>query len=433
MLRSFPLLLLLPAVAFAQTPEVVQKVDAKLDAERTAQRNEDVEILRRLLNKAVGLPDKATVWTSKQESAELGVVLGTGKVVSGSRERVETASPVGPFDGVYLPGAGVVFTLHVPAGAPRAVHGERIGLSSSCSVCHQPQVQQPHAASASLANCSSCHDATTHHPEKAVSDWDRTKMDVRGEKPKTADPTKGDKRRAEVCEPGNLQTLVAGVLAANAKHVRHLGEKEGVTVVVTFDEVKPTGRVWKGTSYYEPVEKVEDGKPVTKYELRTKEEWVDEPAPSQLPADGKAFTPSEVKTLALGDLHMKQGKHKEACDAYGEALSRFWAKPFKVTAPASLTAAQKQQYADELQKGVRDAMKSYAKALLLADQPERAKEALEMATGFVAVEVTPTTVPASSTAPAKLIVSVTKAEVDAAKDAAAVKKAVKGERLNFPK
>src|SRR5688572_86470 len=63
MLRYFPLLLLLPAIAAAQTPEVAAKVDAKLDAERAAQRNEDVEILRRLLNKAVGLPDKARVTT----------------------------------------------------------------------------------------------------------------------------------------------------------------------------------------------------------------------------------------------------------------------------------------------------------------------------------------------------------------------------------
>ena len=426
MLRYLPVLFLLPAVAFAQTPELVAKVDAKIDAERAAQRNEDVEILRRLLNKAAGLPDKATSHT-QLIPALYGDGFGSpelGRYVGDTKPRTVPESAAGTFDGIYLSGAGVVFTLHVPAGGLLTANADRIGLNSSCYTCHRMNVSFTHPKSV----------LEGVQGEPVLSDWDRAKQDVRGDKPK-GDKPKGDKPRSAVCEPGSLHGLITGVLAANAKNVRHLPEKEGVTVVVTFDDVKPTARVWKGTSYYEPVEKVEDGKPVTKYELRTKEEWVDEPAaPAATPlGDGKAFTPAEVKALNLGDLHMKQGKHKEACDAYGEALSRFWAKPFKVTAPVSLTPAQKQQYADELQKGVRDAMKTYAKALLLADQPERAKEALEMATGFVAVEVTPTTVPASSTTPAKLIVSVTKADIDAAKDAAAFKKAVKVERLNFPK
>lgn len=434
MLRSFPLLLLLPAIAVAQSPEVVKEVaDLTLAGERTAQRNEDVEILRRLLNKACGLPNIAATWSVKQESPGLGIDLGSGKKLSGTTERTEALSPVGPFDGVYLPGAGVVFTLHVPAGVPTVTHGERIGLNSSCNGCHQTPAHPAVSTAVSLASCTACH-SDVPKGEPAVSEWDQVKQAVRGEKSKAAEKPKGDKRKAAVCEPGNLQSLLAGVLAANAKHVRHLGEKEGVTVVVTFDELKPTARVWTGTSYYEPVEKVEDGKPVTKYELRTKEEWVD---PNATPAEPlfsrKAFTDQEEKKLALGDLHLKQGKYKEACDSYGEALARFWQKPFRVSPLPTLTPELRKEFADELQKRVREAMKNYAKALLLADQPERAKEALEMATGFTVLEVTPTTVPATSTAPAKLIVSVTKADIDGAKDAAAFKKAVKMERVNFPK
>ena len=78
-------------------------------------------------------------------------------------------------------------------------------------------------------------------------------------------------------------------------------------------------------------------------------------------------------------------------------------------------------------------MKNYAKALLLADQPERAKEALDMAVGFVVLEVSPISTPAANTAPPKLILSVSKSDLDTAKDAVAVKKAVKAERVNFPK
>lgn len=429
MSRYLPLLLLLPAAAFAQTAEVVTKLDAKLDAERAAQRNEDVEILRRLLNKAAGLPDKASVHTSLVLTNGIGDPT-MGQFLGTPKEQTVANSPVGPFDGVYLPGAGVVYTLHVPVGAGVVADGSRVGLNSSCNSCHTGIAAHDKHPTAANAQCSTCHDAGVT-PPAPLSDWDRTKQDVRGEKAKSADPTP-KKERAALCQPGGLHTQIAGVLAANAKNMRHLPEKEGITVVVTFDEVKPTGRVWKGTTYFEPVEKIEDGKPVTKHELRTKEEWVDaDPNPTPAATDGKPFTTAETQKLTLGDLHLKQGKHKEACEAYGDALARFWAKEFKITLQG-LTPAQRNKYADELQKGVRDAMKNYAKALLLADQPERAKEALEMATGFIVLEVTPTTVPAKNTAPAKLLVSVTKADIDAAKDAAAVKTAVKAERVNFP-
>jgi hypothetical protein len=428
MLRSFPLLLLLPAVALAQTSEIVAKLDAKLDAERSAQRNEDVEILRRLLNKACGLPDKASVHTSLVPTNGIGDPT-MGQFLGTAKDQTVVNTPVGPFDGVYLPGAGVVFTLHVPAGTPLSAHADRVGLNSSCNTCHRPQVHASlatHATAVSLATCSTCH-SHVPKPEPVLSDWDRVRQDVRGT-PKPTDKPREDKPKAAVCEPGSLHSLVGTVLAANAKNVRHLAEKEGISVVVTFDEAKPV-TAYTMRTYFDPFVKGEDGKPLLK---TVTEAHTAEPATGNT-LGSKPFTPDEVKALNLGDLHLKQNKYKEACDAYGEALSRLWAKPFKVSAPATLSAAQKSQYADELQKGVRDAMKNYAKALLLSDQADRAKEALDMATGFTVLEVSPISTPASSTAPAKLIVSVSKADIDAAKDAAALKKTVKVERLNFPK
>lgn len=412
MLRCLPLLLLLPAVAFAQTPEVVAKVDAKLDAERAAQRNEDIEILRRLLNKAAGLPDKAEVMVASPESL---IQQGTPKASAGNR----IVSPVGPFDGVYLPGGGVVFTLHIPAGVPTTTHGDRIGLNSSCNTCHQPQVHVATGVPVSLATCATCH-SEVPKVEAQLSDWDRVRQDVRGDKSKPADKPKADKPKAAVCEPGDLQTLIAGVLAANAQHVRHLGEKEGITVVVTFDEAAAGRQTYPGADSEAFV-------PRNPSDIV----WLRESLPTLTEKPG--FAPDEVKALSLGDLHLKQGKSKEACDAYASALARFKDKEFKLRGPANLTAEQRTQYDEEFQKGVRDAMKNYAKALLLADQPEKAKEALDMAVGFVVLEVTPTTVPAKSTAPAKLILTVRKTDIDAAKDAAAFKKAVKAERVNFPK
>lgn len=425
MLRSFPLLLLLPAVALAQTSEIVAKLDAKLDAERSAQRNEDVEILRRLLNKACGLPDKASVHTSLVPTNGIGDPT-MGQFLGTAKDQTVVNTPVGPFDGVYLPGAGVVFTLHVPAGTPLSAHADRVGLNSSCNTCHQTQAHAAVPASVSLSNCTNCH-SDVPKGVAILSEWDRVKQDVRGT-PKPTDKPREDKPKAAVCEPGSLHSLVGTVLAANAKNVRHLPEKEGISVVVTFDEVKPV-MSYSYRTIFDPVEKDADGKPVFKSVMEPQN--TDSSVGSVL--TNKPFNPEELKLLNLGDLHLKQGKHAEACDAYGKGLNRFWQKPFKVSAPASLTAAQKSQYADELQKGVRDAMKSYAKALLMADQPERAKQALDMAVGFVVLEVSPISTPASSTAPAKLIVSVSKADIDPAKDAAALKKAVKVERLNFPK
>lgn len=426
MFRSFPLLLLLPAVAFAQTTEIVAKLDAKLDAERAAQRNEDVEILRRLLNKACGLPDKANVHTSLAPTNGIGDPT-MGQFIGTPKEQTVANSPVGPFDGVYLPGAGVVFTLHVPASVPLTTHGDRIGLNSSCNTCHQPQVHAAHPVSVSAANCTTCHSLDVPKGEPAVSDWDRVKQDVRGDKSKPVEKPKGEKKGVAVCEPGNLQSLVGTVLAANAKNVRHLPEKEGVTVVVTFDEMKPVV-AYTYQTYFDPMEKDAEGKPVFKSVMLP--QHADSSVGTIL--TNKPFSPEELKLLNLGDLHLKQGKHAEACDAYGKGLNRFWQKPFKVSAPVSLTATQKSQYADELQKGVRDAMKSYAKALLLTDQAERAKEALDMATGFTVLEVSPISTPASSSAPTKLILTVSKADIDKAKDATAFKKTVKVEWVNSP-
>lgn len=440
MLRSFPLLLLLlPAVALAQTPEVVAKLDAKLDAERSVQRNEDVEILRRLLNKAAGLPNRAEVRPYREPPrsttiADPNSLFGKSQslptdpmpFVGGTLHNHTTESAVGPFDGVYLPGAGVVFTLHVPVGVPLTSHGERVGLNSSCSTCHQPQVHAAHPISASTAHCTTCH-TDVPKGEAVLSDWDRVKQDVRGDKSKPVEKPVGEKKGVAVCEPGNLQSLVGTVLAANAKHIRHLPEKEGVTVVVTFDEMKPVV-AYTYRTYFDPVEKDADGKPVFKSVMLP--QHADSSVGTIL--TNKPFSPEELKLLNLGDLHLKQGKHAEACDAYGKGLNRFWQKPFKVSAPVSLTATQKSQYADELQKGVRDAMKSYAKALLLTDQAERAKEALDMATGFTVLEVSPISTPASSSAPTKLILTVSKADIDNAKDATAFKKTVKVEWVNSP-
>ena len=153
---------LLSAVAVAQLDAAQDRVEgvpakpaAPVTADPTAERSEDVEVLRRILNKSLGLPDKATAtqqnWVPAQPSGFGGFGGGIqgggfGGGISGfggqpggfgghgfggtaqpllnlnSNPFIVTQPTVGPFDGVYLAGHGVAFTLKVP---------EQAGVSST--------------------------------------------------------------------------------------------------------------------------------------------------------------------------------------------------------------------------------------------------------------------------------------------------------------
>lgn len=428
-----PALLLLAVVAPAQTPEVVTKVDAKLDAERAAQRSEDVEVLRRLLNKSLGLADTTRV-VSQPLSTWLTSTAGAWREISnehassGAKQLLEQVTPlefkvadhtgggvhagqtvtqaVGPFDGVYLKGAGVVYTLRVPAGADLTFDPktQAVGVNSTCGQCHQGIA--PHTTahfvtvtqSLFRADCNTCHTFSVPTvAAKPVSEWEQMRQAVRGEKPKEPEPKKADKSRGVMCEPGRLTELLTAQLAAHARNVRHLGANESITVVVTFDELPGV----KGDKAGEPTAKL-------------------------------GLTPNEVQAFALGDLHLKQGKFAEAVEAYQKGLSfRFRSKgPYSFPISKNTEWKEAAVAVEEMTTSVRNALKSLATAYLQLGKLDDAKEATETAVSF-RIGIAPTQPAAKPVGPAKLILSVSKADADA-KDLAGFKKVVAVERVHFP-
>jgi hypothetical protein len=413
--------LLLAAGLPAQTKEVVEEVGAKLDQLRIAarhadERNEDVEILRRLLNKSLGLDGMVSVLVESPMSSSGSSTIPLNAMATGSARSVTLSSTlfavqgkrvsqaVGPFDGVYLKGAGVVYTLRIPAGTDLTFdpHTLRIGVNAGCSKCHQDAAAGfiSHATAATGSNCTTCHTVGEVKPGvQPVSDWEQTKRQLRGDQPKEPEPKKADKPRGVLCDPGSLAEQITAQLSANARNVRHLGEKEVVTVVVTFDELPGA----KSATVSPPVK--------------------------------IGLTPEEVQELTLGDLHLKQGKHAAAVEAYLKGLVRFKG-PIDLRFHSShMTRRDAEVAVAELQAGVRSAYKSLAAAYMQLNQLDDAREAMGQAASYRFADLIDATAAGAGerkpVGPAKLILSVAKADL-MTKDAAAFKKAVAVERLNFP-
>lgn len=397
----------------AQTKEVVEEIDAKLATLRVAarhadERNEDVEILRRLLNKSLGLPDRTEVWTDRHENLGLAIT-AEGTLHAGTSIR-KGVPPVGPLDGVYLKGAGVVYTLRVPAGADLTFDPktQAVGVNAGCNLCHKDVTPHYHfsvtetrataVGAAGESYCNKCHTSdVTAHAAAPLSEWEQTKLAVRGEAPKPPEPKKADKARKTLCDPGSLTELLTAQLFAHAKNVRHLGEKEAITLVVTFDELP--GAMQSASS----------GQPVGK----------------------PGFTPEESQAFALGDLHLKQGKHTEAVEAYLKGLVRFQ-HPVGFSFPPNVPHKDATTAIQDMTASVRGTYKSLAAAYLQLGHLDDAKAALEKATSIQIESVSAKSAERlKPVGPAKLVLSVAKADL-AAKDAAAFKKAVAVERLNFP-
>jgi hypothetical protein len=461
---------LLAAVAAAQLDAAQQPDDrtpakparttpppALPDIDRAAERTEDVEVLRRILNKSLGLPDKVTVnpnlvpynpggFGGGGISGFGGGIQGFGGGISGfggqpggiggiggfsghpqpgfipanpntgfNQPQLSTiyvaaspASQVGPFDGVYLPGHGIVYTLRVPehVGIVLDPPSKAFGLAAMCLKCHATEP-------VSRAELEPPADKA-----KPPTEWDRTREELRGAaRPAERPKAPGKVSRQQICEPGNLTERVVTKLFQNARHVRHLPEGEHVTVVVTFDGAVGSARH----------RTVIDLSPSTN---------IGAEGQTKGPAGKAGFTPEESQKLTLGDLHLKQNKPKEAAEVYRQALARYKDAIQQIVPPAGLTAAQQTELAGELQKGVRDAYAKYAQALLAAGEVDRANSALDMARKFKVELASTTAAPAREKevpVPAKLVISVAKADVDkAADDPAAFKKAVKVETVGFP-
>ncbi len=391
------------APLFGQTKEVVEEVDSLVAQAKVAdERNEDIEVLRRLLNQTFGfdhatsqLPELMQPYTSGNTAQSLfhggagGGAFGGGDGF-GSQPAValplgkRVSQAVGPFDAVYLKGGGVVFTLRVPKEEMQFGHGlcvgsidKQLGLGTSCNKCHQFAHMGHADGRIPQAKCATCHSDTKKFAD-AGTEWDRIRADVRGEKPP---PTTTGKPTivvpAPMCMPGDLRELIVAQLHAHAKHLRHLEPTDRVTVVITFDEVPVARR-------YRPVS----------------------------PSDKPGFTADELQALTLGDLHLKQGKPAEAVAAYEKGLARYRDAVIRLTFPPTVSAAEVPKVIAETQKNVRGLFKSLATAHLQTNDLDKAKAALDLATSLTVELATAGAENAKPRLPAKIVLAVGKSDID---------------------
>jgi hypothetical protein len=256
---------------------------------------EDIEILRRILlgklQKVYALPSAQSKhvlthtstsdgvkrrWLSRgsYDNPKQGMFGGNGGVgetsVATSNQYLVPSSPRSPgLEGFYLKGKGVFYTMTLPrlAGDPRALG--------------------------------------TETPSKPLSEWERTRKEMRHEKVGTADKELGRKG------PGLTETILK-VLAENGHHFARLDDKETLTVVVTFRAPSLAG--WLSGEVV--LQQGLQGDPELVARLKTLDEKVK--AKKALGEEDVVLAVRDYELL--GDLHARQGKSQEALACYAQAV-----------------------------------------------------------------------------------------------------------------
>jgi hypothetical protein len=405
-------LILAAGLSLGQPPAGVVPKPPAADT-RAAEMVEDVEVMRRILNRSVGLPNEPASLTGLQTTFNpMHNDFGTNRSLSaGSTYYFGNQTPsqyklADPFDGIYLKGHGIVYTLKVKAGEQYAVAElhRQAGLATACSVCH---AKEPVPAAKLEPQVPSQAQAT---------EWDRTRNDLRGLKEAATDKPQSTVDPKDICKPGRLAEALISALAKNGRHVRHLAPAESVTLVVTLDGLYGPARV--ATMYLNEANYSFD-------------QFLQNPAPSN-PAAGSpptnapptapqsvdalaGFTADETKQIALGDLHLRQNKPREATEAYRKALARIGDGVVKLSGPVNRPDYQSKPDADGVKKNVTDVRKKLAQALLAAGDLDAARKTLDVAIATKVEVGSAGEKPAVSVpVPAKLVLAVKKADLDQA-------------------
>jgi hypothetical protein len=401
---------LLVGPVFTQTPEIQKKIEDDLKAARQRQQAEDVEVMRRLLHGAIqsgyGLTGVADVhgWVGRRGGPPMGgAPSGLGPMGGGFPHwKFEQDAHTMPApEGIYLKGAGIVYTVTLPA-----------------------PVTDPAAKGGG-------------GDARPLTPWEKARAEVRGEKaerPKAAPPP-----------PPPLADAILRVLAENGKHLTGLAADERVTVVVTFrgpvagcaachSDPFGGGDQPEGPARFEPTTDFrwldERQAPVTEFRLLggPGDPKVRYGAPSQEggrppgggldagPGGGPPDGQHDVASAqALGDLHFRQGKYSDAVVAYNKALDLQRAvlkEVFEKAQGASPVKVQALLTAAELGNKL-------AQAHLALKDAEAARKHADMAAGWTreaervsaALAKPPEARPAARL-PAKLIVAVSKRDLD---------------------
>jgi hypothetical protein len=267
-------------------------------------------------------------------------------------------------EGVYLKGQGVIYTCGLPQPATHPVKK---------------------AAAVKVEN----------------SPWQRTLLEVRGEKPEP--PAKQGETKQSLSE------IVLTLLAENGHHFSKLAEQERITIAITLRPAHACTRCHDVLMERRAgVGMAPMGLSMPRYDLKT----VTPP-----PAAGTGLygtgTPAPVPSapsprddeqidIQIGDLAMKQGRYKEAEEAYTRIIQRLTAKK-------------------DVDQDVRrlsllaEVSSKLAQTMLVTGQADKAKAALEMAQKFsqAAVKLTQKSGKEKpETLPPQLILSATKSQLD---------------------
>jgi tetratricopeptide (TPR) repeat protein len=304
LLSLFALSLLAPALALAQAPPA-----GNAKAGKRPQMYEDIEIMRQLLNQKLYKAAPVTPLGNfnnnfyMTQPNQFGTYSGGGltpHVLGGLNAAPQpafrmagpnsnfglatSAAPASEAEGVYLKGQGVVFTITV---APSA-HDPR------------PAPEKPAA--------------------KAASDWDRTRSEVRGEK--VPPPKTTETKSASVAD------TILKLLADNGHHFSQLGAEESLIVVVTFrggvgGQAKTGKEELIRRAYLDLTGTLPTPEAVRAFLQDDREDAYQKLVEGLLSeTQPRTTAPATNDHEVLGDLHMKQGKAKEAIEAYQKAMEK---------------------------------------------------------------------------------------------------------------
>jgi hypothetical protein len=267
-------------------------------------------------------------------------------------------------EGVYLKGQGVTYTCGLPQPAKHPVN-------------------------------------KTESPQADSSAWQRTLLELRGEKPSAPETKPADAAKKSVSE------VFLTLLAENGHHFSKLAEQERITIAVTFYPNRDCTRCHGAGMDF----RAATGKPPGYLNHRLGSKQTDY-SPSMAPmsgggsggggASGMAPRDDEQIDIQIGDLALKQGRYKEAGEAYQRIIQKLSARK-------------------ELENDVRrltllaEVSSKLAQSELAAGQSDKARNALELAQKFSQAAVKaagPQGKTKTETLPAQLILSASKSQLD---------------------
>jgi len=431
----FALLLTVPTVPRAQSP--TPNAPAAKSADKQTM-YEDIEIMRRILNKQVGsvqvsVQDPTSFWyeydgfsrrvepvpgtqfqrySSSVDPAGVWLAPNVANTIYAARlgdtyywsadsnhGKLNWITREGSnFDGAYLKGHGVVYTGSVPAASVAGLESppRSLGLVSLCSSCHDA------ASIRKLVEPAS--EAAREEPTL----WEKVRREVRGAKDEPAPKPPERVLRQDICTPGALAERILETLAQNGHNFRALPANEGISVIVTVPGL--------GAQAAPAAQRKEKGEASTA--VRTAKQLLD-----------------------LADLHTKQGKNDEAAKTLADAIKRLADQPLSYPQDTPYDTVAKEFL--EAKQLLRTAYTKQAQLLLAAGKLKEAREALDKAenagvvvngqenpTGASSAEKSPPALPA------KLVVTVSKKLLDEAHagkiDVPGFKKGAEVEAIGFP-